>query len=209
MRPFSAQFRGQVFDTCRGIDTQPRAGRDGPKASASLHVRILAWRLLFAQAMRDKRSFIQDLASVCLLALLAVTAALAEQQPNPVTAEEAALWPKTELALHACKVYRTNCYRCHRTGGFAAREMDYVMDSIKLVTKKQITKGSLEQSPAYYLPAYGQMPPDGALVAPEPDLVTKKQPALKLTADQVLGLWVLAGAPDWEITGTGDQLQCK
>src|SRR4051812_19861818 len=58
--------------------------------------------------------------------------------PNPVTAEEAALWEKGDLARHACKVFKTNCAKCHSPGNPADIYMRDVLDPKYLVTAKKV-----------------------------------------------------------------------
>jgi WD40 repeat protein/mono/diheme cytochrome c family protein len=88
-----------------------------------------------------------------------------------------------ELARQAQGILKTSCHRCHGQGGSLEGGLNYVLDRDKLVSRKKIVPGHVEQSPLFRLVAGGKMPPAGE--APRPS-----------TAEiEVLRRWIEAGAP--------------
>lgn len=79
--------------------------------------------------------------------------------PSPAFAEDA-------LARDALAVFQTHCYRCHGQDGSVEGGLNFILDRDKLVARKKITPGSVEQSPVYRRMAAGKMPP--ADVQPRP-----------------------------------------
>jgi WD40 repeat protein/mono/diheme cytochrome c family protein len=88
-----------------------------------------------------------------------------------------------ELAHKAEAVLKTHCHRCHGQNGSLEGGFNYVLDRDKLVTRKKIVPGQIEQSPLYKRIATGKMPP--ADVQPRPS-----------AADiAIVKSWIEAGAP--------------
>jgi hypothetical protein len=142
-----------------------------------------------------------------LLAIAAISRAQAPAQSFPVTSDEAGKWAKNEIALHACKVFRKNCYRCHKPGGDAERRMADALNRDKMVDAKKVIPGDLS-SRVYQdiIPASKFMPYDGEIEAAPGDenLLSKSMGTdgrpTKLSPSDVVGIWILAGAPAWQTT---------
>jgi WD40 repeat protein/mono/diheme cytochrome c family protein len=88
-----------------------------------------------------------------------------------------------ELAHKAQAVLKTHCHRCHGKNGSLEGGFNYVLDRDKLVTRKKVVPGQVEQSPLYKRLATGKMPP--ADVQPRPS-------AAEIA---VVRSWIEAGAP--------------
>ncbi|MFN4261446.1 MAG: c-type cytochrome domain-containing protein [Gemmataceae bacterium] len=109
------------------------------------------------------------LAGGALLLLLAGGAAASE--PTPV-----------ELARHAERILKQQCYRCHGQDGAVEGGFNYVLDLPKLVARKKVLPGDPDNSSLMKKIVSGKMPP--------PD--TQPQPS---DADiQMLRQWIVRGA---------------
>jgi tetratricopeptide (TPR) repeat protein len=90
------------------------------------------------------------------------------------------------LAARAQEILKANCHRCHGQDGANEGGFNYILDTRKLVSRKQVVPGEPDRSKLYRCLTSREdpMPPDGERVRPSKDDIA------------LLRRWIEAGAPE-------------